>query len=670
MKISPQIIVSVLCSLLLLQTTRVNSDEPAAPTDPFRPPAVQTNNVPVISRVFVNGLRQYQNVRSASFAGWAPDGEGILVQTRFGNTSQLHRVYSPDGRREQVTFFDEPASGRFLPGADDGSLLVTMSSGGNEDYQVYLVNNGRANRLTDGKSRNLAGPILKDGSRLIIANNSRNGKDTDLYITSTNQPGSFKRILETDGEYWRAVDWSPDKFTLAINRYVSINESYPALLDILTGSKRPIPAPAPGKVSFGDMTFSFDGKHLYAACDAVGEFRHLARIDTKTFEYHWLSSNIPWNVSTIKVEPETGMIAFTTNEDGASALYLLNDVNQPKEQQVVTPGGRFILQTNIPTRVELPLGIIRSLEFSPDGRQLGFTFSPASAPSEAYSLNLADGKLTRWTHSEVGGLDTSRFISPQQIQYPTFDAKLIPAYYFKPRGATATKPAAVVINIHGGPESQYRPYFSSFDQFLLNELGIAVIRPNVRGSAGYGKTYVGLDNGEKREDSVKDIGALLDWVKSQPELDESRIAVYGGSYGGYMVLASMAHFPERITAGVDIVGLASFTTFLKNTKEYRRDLRRAEYGDERDPKMAAIFQHINPTNNVQKIQGALLVAHGKNDPRVPFVVAEEVVAKVEATGSKVWTIYADNEGHGFRKKANLDYLTAAIAMFLWGQLGN
>jgi dipeptidyl aminopeptidase/acylaminoacyl peptidase len=283
-------------------------------------------------------------------------------------------------------------------------------------------------------------------------------------------------------------------------------------------------------------------------------------------------------------------------------------------------------------------------------------------------LNLRDGKLTRWTFSEVGGLDTAAFISPTPFQYKTFDERMIPAFYFRPPGARKDKPAAVVINIHGGPESQYRPYFSSFDQYLLNELGIAVIRPNVRGSAGYGKAYLQLDNAEKREDSVKDIGALLDWVKEQPELDASRVAVYGGSYGGYMVLASMAHFPERIKAGVDIVGLASFTTFLKNTKEYRRDLRRAEYGDERDPKIAALFERINPTSNVQKITSALLVAHGRNDPRVPFVVAEEVVAKVEAQGKKVWTIYAANEGHGFRKKANRDYLTAAIVMFLWEHL--
>ena len=207
------------------------------------------------------------------------------------------------------------------------------------------------------------------------------------------------------------------------------------------------------------------------------------------------------------------------------------------------------------------------------------------------------------------------------------------------------------------------------EQFFVNELGLAVIAPNVRGSSGYGKTYLKLDNAELREDSVRDIGALLDWIATQPELDAKRVAVYGGSYGGYMVLASLTHYSDRIRAGVDIVGVASFNTMLKTTSAYRQDLRRAEYGDERDPKMRAFFTRIDPLNNAQKIHSALLVAHGRNDPRVPFTEAQQIVAKVRANGKTVWTIYANNEGHGFQKKANRDYLNAAIALFLKQNLG-
>jgi dipeptidyl aminopeptidase/acylaminoacyl peptidase len=240
----------------------------------------------------------------------------------------------------------------------------------------------------------------------------------------------------------------------------------------------------------------------------------------------------------------------------------------------------------------------------------------------------------------------------------------VPAYYFRPANASPDHPAAVLISIHGGPESQYRPFFSAITQFEVHEMQIAVIAPNVRGSAGYGKTYLKLDNAEKREDSVKDIGAILDWIAEQPELDASRVAVVGGSYGGFMVLSSLVHFPNRIKAGIDIVGIANFITFLERTSPYRQDLRRAEYGDERKSDMRAVFEKINPTAGADKIRSALLVAHGRNDPRVPFSEAEQIAEKVLAAGRPVWTVYADNEGHGFAKKDNRDYLTAVQVLFL------
>lgn len=662
----------------------------AEPADPFRPPAVKTTEVPVIPPLLIDRLRQYQSTRSASFAGWSPDGKGILIQTRFGNTSQLHRVYEPQGRREQITYFKEPASGMFLPKNKQGDLLVTKSAGGNEKYQIFHFDRttGRSTLLTDGKSRNQLGPVLHDGSRMIVSSNKRNGRDTDLYIADVRTPGSMKSIFETKGEYWYPADWSRDRFTLLINQYVSINETYPALLDIVTGQKTMIPIPGDRKASFGAMAFAADGKSVYVATDAFGEFRELARVDVKTFEYTWITKNIPWDVSSIAVDPKSGLVAFTVNANGASVLYFLGDPAAGETKTLFPQGNGYVLEKDKPIRVDTPLGVISSLEFSPDGTQIGYTLSRPDAPADAYSISMSTGKATQWTISEVGGLDTSKFVNPTPIAYPTFDRitvpvadpekpgktklnrvpRMIPAFYFKPRTASKEKPAAVVINIHGGPESQYRPRLSTLDQFFVNELGFAVIRPNVRGSAGYGKRYLQLDNGARREDSVLDIGKLLDWIKAQPELDESRVAVVGGSYGGYMVLGSLTHFPKRIKAGVDIVGIASFSTFLKNTSAYRRDLRRAEYGDERDPAMKAVFARIDPTSSAHKITSALFVAHGVNDPRVPFSEAQQIVQKVQKNGHKVWTVYAENEGHGFRKKANRDYLNAAIVMFLGQKL--
>jgi dipeptidyl aminopeptidase/acylaminoacyl peptidase len=569
-----------------------------------------------------------------------------LVATQFGNTTQLHRVYEPGGRREQITFFDEPVRGTFVPKSKDGALLVTMSKGGNENFQVSLLDrlSGKAALLTDGKSRNQLEAIRPDGGQVIIASTRRNGRDTDLYLCDPRQPDSLKMLLQTKGEFWSAVDWSQDGGKLLLNRYVSINESYPALLDLATGEKKMLPSPANGKVAYHHLAFLPDGQSAYVTTDARGEFQQLARVDLRTFEYQFLSNDIPWDVTSVTVEPNTGLTAFTINEGGASALYLLRG---DKRQ-----------------RITVPLGVISGLKFSPDGKHLGFTLARPDAPADAYSVAIANAELTRWTYSEVGGLNPARFVSPKRIKFVSFDKREIPAYYYKPAYAAEGKPVPVIVSIHGGPEGQFQPFFNGLSQFFVNELGCAILAPNVRGSAGYGKTYLTLDNAEKREDSVRDIGALLDWIGRQPELDASRVAVMGGSYGGYMVLASLTNFPDRIKAGIDIVGIASFKTFLKNTSGYRQDLRRVEYGDERDSKMQEVFARIDPLNNADRIRSALLVVHGRNDPRVPFSEAEQIAAKVRGNGRSVWTVYADNEGHGFARRENRNYLDAVMAMFL------
>ncbi len=619
--------------------------------DPRRPSAIETNGVPPIPDELWQRLRQYQNMRSASFQDWSPDGKGILITTRFGNLSQLHRVYEPGGRREQITFFDEPVSGNFIPQVQDGAVLMTMSRGGDENDQVLLLDQAkfRTLLLTDGKSRHSLDAVRHDGSQVIIGGNQRNGRDTDLYIADPRQAHSLELMMQVNGEHWTAPDWSRDGKTLLLHRYVSINESYFALFDVATKNRTDLSLPSVVKAAIGDMAFSADGKAIYLATDSGSEFLRLARYDRATKQYAWLTDDIRWDVSDLEVDPATGVVAIAVNEDGASKL--------------------FVLETDRRRALPLPLGILSNLEFSPDGERLGFTLARPDAPADAYSIRLRDGELIRWTFSEVGGLDPASFITPHRIQFSSFDGLTVPAYYFRPLSATADHPAPVLISIHGGPESQYRPFFTGSSQFFVNELGVAVIHPNVRGSAGYGKTYLQLDNAAKREDSVKDIGALLDWVAKQPELDSKRVAVVGGSYGGYMVLASLVHFGDRIRAGIDIVGIANFLTFLEKTSAYRQDLRRAEYGDERDPQMRAVFERISPANNANRIRSALFVAHGRNDPRVPFGEAVQIADKVRANGRPVWTVFADNEGHGFSKKDNDDYVRAAQVVFLQQHLG-
>lgn len=652
------------------------------PSDPLRPPAIVTENVPVVPPSLVEKLDRYQEARSAGFDGWDPGGNGILIGTRFGAMSQLHRVYRPSGRRQQVTFFNEPTYGRPLPESDDGALLVLQSAGGNENNQIYLLEpqTAQSTLLTDGTSRNSLQAVSKTGRRMIVASNRRNGRDTDLLLMHPRLPDSSVTLLETDGEYWVGEDLAPDgRPALLLLQYVSINETYPALLtwndqdkvgapQVSDVKMTPIPPP-PGttdkKVSVGAMAFAPGGRHAWISTDALGEYRALALLDLDTMEYTWPAPNLPGDVESLAVEQQTGMVAFTINQAGTSRLYLLHPPQSDEDDVRLE-------------QVELPLGIVSSLEFSPRGSHLGFTLSRPNAPSDAFSLRVRDeGEvlsmpaecevrpgLVQWTFSEVGPLDASKFVTATPIKFPSFDGREIPADYYRPRQASAKNPAPVLISIHGGPESQSRPYFSGVDQFYLDELGIALIKPNVRGSNGYGKTYLRLDNAQLREDSVRDIGTLLDWIEQQEELDSSRVAVIGGSYGGYMVLASLMHYSHRLKAGVDIVGVASFASFLKNTSAYRRDLRRAEYGDERKPEMQEFFAKIDPAQNADRIKAALLVAHGRNDPRVPFSEAEQVVAEVRKNGQHPWTVYADNEGHGFAKKPNRDYLTAVIALFL------
>jgi len=628
-------------ALVLIVLAGCSNPQPAAPPaqprdDSRKPPAIRTSNVPAIAPDIFERLQQYQNVRSASFEDWAPDGKSMLISTRFGTTSQLHLVHEPGGRREQITFFDEPVNnGRFLP---DGSILFTMGRGGDEQWQVYRLDRktGRAALLTDGQSRHTLGALNRAGTRVAVGINKPKERDTNVFLMDP-KTGATELLMAVKGTDWRSAEWSRDDSKLLLLRYVSANESYPHVMDVATRALTPIPIPGGGKAAHDAMAWA-DDKSVWLSSDAKGEFQQLARVDLATMKYDWTTADVPWDVDAMEVSPDGKRTAYVVNEDGMSRL---------------TVDGR---------RVELPVGVAGGLRFSPDGRRLALTLNRPDAPGDVYALE--DGKLVRWTYSEIGGLDASTFVAPSRESVKSFDGTVVPFYVYCPksdyRSADRDTRAPVIISIHGGPEGQYRPFFSGQTQFLTNELGCAVIGPNVRGSSGYGKTYLAADNAEKREDSVKDIGAILDWIAKQPDLDASRVCVTGGSYGGYMVLASLVHFGERLRAGVDVVGIANFTTFLKTTSAYRQDLRRVEYGDERDPKMQAVFERISPSNHADRIKSALLVAHGVNDPRVPFSEAELIAAKAKGP---VWTVYAANEGHGFARKENRDYLTAVNVAF-------
>ena len=614
-------------------------------------------DVPAIPEDVVARLNRYQNVRSATFADWTEDGNAVYVTTRFADVNQIHRVDRPGGARHQLTFYTEPVGA--LERQPGGSRLVyTQDAGGSEFSQIFLFDpaNGSAIMLTDGESRNSAVEWDRGGRRIAYQSTRRNGASNDVWLMDPEEPDRARMVLESpDGSWWGPIEFSASGNEVLLLNYVSISDSRVHLLDLDSATHTLLVGGDEGGGTNWPVGFDAGDRGFWLITDRDGEFNQLAwQALEPGAEVEIVTGDISWNVSEATLSHDRRRLAFAVNENGLSRVYLMDTATR-KYRPVQG----------------LPTGTAFGLRFSPDDTRLGMTLNTPRTPSDTFVLALGGDPLAyhsvaRWTYSEVGGLDASSFPVPELVEYPTFDEvdgepRMIPAWVYRPPG---DGPFPVVVSIHGGPEGQSRPFFSNTYQMWMETLGVAVVLPNVRGSAGYGKTYLSLDNGIRREDSVKDIGALLDWIGQEPDLDASRIAVFGGSYGGYMVLASAVHFSDRLKAAVDVVGISNFVTFLENTQDYRRDLRRQEYGDERDPAMRAHLEKISPVNNVAKIDVPLFIVQGENDPRVPVTESEQMVAALRERGNSVWYMNALNEGHGYRKKENRDIYQQAVVMFL------
>jgi dipeptidyl aminopeptidase/acylaminoacyl peptidase len=500
--------------------------------------------------------------------------------------------------------------------------------------------------LTDGKARNLQGPWSSDGNRIAYMSTRRTGKDTDLWVMNPADPKSDRLLIQLPGGGWEPLDWSPDDKKILLNEELSINESYLWLVDTSSGEKTaPMPRDANAKVFYGDAQFSKDGKGIYVVTDRESEFQRLTYIDFATKQPKYLTTKIPWDVERFDVTHDGKRIAFVTNEEGVSVLHVIETAS---EKEVRLP--------------KLPIGVIVAMRWHKNGQDLGFALTSARSPSDCYSVNVATGKVDRWTASE-SAVNTEAFPEAELVRWKSFDGKMISGFLYKPAAKFMGK-RPVLVDIHGGPEGQSTPDFLGRMNYYLNEMGIAIIEPNVRGSTGYGKTFTLLDNGFKREDTYKDIDALFDWVGTRSDLDGDRIAVTGGSYGGHMTLAVSTFYSDRIRCSVDIVGMSNLVTFLEHTEAYRRDLRRVEYGDERDPKMREFLEKIAPMNNIAKIKKPMFVIAGKNDPRVPVSESQQIADALKGQRTPVWLLIAKDEGHGYRKKVNQDFEFYATVEFL------
>ena len=626
----------------------------AVASDAQTPDNLVVEGVPPIPAELRADVGRYLEFRAASFSSWHPVRREMLIATRFADSPQLHLVKMPGGARQQLTFLPEPVrGGGFQPKRGD-YIVFGQDTGGGEFYQLYRydLNDGKISLLTDGKSRNTGAVFSWSGKWLAYSSTKRNGKDTDIYVMDPTQPHKARLVLEVSTPGWIVADWSHDDSKLLVAEYISINESYLHIVDAKTGKKELITPKGEEKIAYSDAKFAPDGKSFYVLNDKGSEFQRLIRYDPATKLEAVLSGDIPWDVDEMAVSPNGDLIAIVINEDGAGTLRVL-DARTGKERR--SPA--------------LPLGTVSNLRFHENNRDLAFNLSSARSPYDIYSLDVKSGKVERWTESETGGLNTEAFPEPKMIKVSSFDGTPVSGFIYRPDTGKFPGKRPVIISIHGGPESQSRPGFQARNNYYLNELGVAIVYPNVRGSAGYGKTFLTRDNGFKREDSVRDIGAIIKWIRQDPGLDPDRIAVMGGSYGGYMVLASMIHYPD-IRCGIDVVGISNFLTFLKNTQDYRRDLRRVEYGDERDEKMRAFLEKISPTTNAEKIKKPLFVVQGQNDPRVPLSESEQMVKNIRDRGGKVWYLMAKDEGHGFAKKKNADYQFLASILFFKENLLN
>jgi len=613
------------------------------------PDNLVVDGIPEIPADLKADAGRYLEFRSAVFNSWHPEKREMLITTRFADATQLHHVKMPGGDRRQLTFLPEPvAGGSFRPKSGE-FIVFSQDIGGGEFYQLYRYepDSGKVTLITDGKSRNTGAHWAESGTWIAYTSTKRNGKDNDIYIMDPAKPESNRLVLQVEGGGWSVQDWSPDEKTLLVGEYISINESRIYLVDVTKGTKELITPKTEEKISYSQAQFAKDGKSIFVATDKDSEFQRLQRLDLDGRKFTVLTKDIPWDVDEFDLSKDGRTIAFITNEDGVGVLHLM-DARNGKELKVP----------------KLPLGIPTNLSWHENSRDLAFNMTSAKSPFDVYSLDVKSGKVERWTESETGGLNTSHFVEPELIKLKSFDGTPISAFVYRPDPQKFPGKRPAILSIHGGPESQSRPGFQARINYYLNELGVGIVYPNVRGSAGYGKTFLTLDNGFKGEDSVKDIGAIIEWVQKQSAFDPKKVAVMGGSYGGYMVLASLTHFPEQIKCGVDVVGISNFLTFLKNTQDYRRDLRRVEYGDERDEKMREFLEKISPTTNVKKIKSPLFVVQGKNDPRVPVTESEQMVKAIRDHGQTVWYLMAKDEGHGFAKKKNNDFQFLATILFL------
>ncbi|HEV7903327.1 MAG TPA: S9 family peptidase, partial [Pyrinomonadaceae bacterium] len=608
------------------------------------------------------GIDRYLNIRSVTSPTLSPGADRIAFLTNITGTPQVWMVGAQGGWPEQMTFYEDRVD--FVEWSPDGSgLIFAKSRGGDENAQLFWLSpdGARIRALTDApKVRHNFGNWSHDGKRISYSSNKRNKDYFDVYVMDV-ASGREELVYQQDGSN-SAVAWSFDDRWLVVshnNEQLSLdNDLY--LVSLATKQTTHL-TPHEGAVQYGSVYFTRDGSALLLGTNDKREFYSLSRLDLQTKRIETLDDT-QWDLAGTSLAKDGRMFAYALNRDGFSELHV----------REVSADGRLGAKDET---VKLPAnGVVGGLRFSQDNRKLALTFSAARYNGDVWLYDLKSRTLSPITHSSRAGIPQSSFVEPQLIHYKTFDGREIPAWYYKPQellgagNGVNVSPTdkmktsmPVIVSVHGGPEEQERPAFSVTYQYFLSR-GYAILAPNVRGSTGYGKAYTHLDDVRQREDSVKDLAAAVEWLKTEGGADARRIAVMGGSYGGYMTLAAVTLYPDLWAAAVDMVGIGNFESFLKNTSGYRRRLREVEYGSlERD---LEFLRSISPLSRVARIKTPLMVIQGKNDPRVPYTEAEQIVKALRDRNAAVEYKLFDDEGHGIAKLSNRLIVYPLVADFL------
>jgi dipeptidyl aminopeptidase/acylaminoacyl peptidase len=603
--------------------------------------------VPPVPASLVSDVAPYTQMYGLPLAGWDPVKREIWLKG-LSSVTWISKVKSPGASPETSSIYIQ------TPGIYDvyfqpqyKYLAYTKDTDGNETFQLYLyeINGGDSKQLSDSKSRNTE-PVWSNAGDQIVYSSSPVGADgVNLRVLNPFQPKTDRLLIQSSGSYLKAFAWSPDDKQVVFCDFLSNTASTLWLIEVSSGNKVLL-SPRTDEVEFYDYPqFTKDGKGVLVLTDHGSDVRRIARIDLASHKLTYVPSASGWDVDEFQLSPDGNTIAFTTNEDGISRLHLF-DVITSKE-------------VSAPTTL---LGVISDLKWHSNSTDLGFNFKSPRAANDVYAISLRTGKAEVWTKSVANGVDPEKFALPELIHWSSFDKRNLSGFLYRPP-ARFTGKRPVIIDIHGGPEEQYRPTFGYEHNYFLNELGVVKIYPNVRGSSGYGKKFLKLDNGLMREDATKDIGALLDWIKTQPDLDAGRVMVEGASYGGYLALSTAYVYSDRIRGAISDSGISNLATFVERTEGWRRGLQRSEFGDERDRKMKEFMERIAPVNNASKIKKPLLLIQGQNDPRVPVAEMTKLVAATKER-IPVWYVLAKNEGHGFTQLNNRNYRLYATILFV------